>query len=416
MSDSDQNDLRWLIVLARLAEAQHNQSRSGSAQAPAQPPPPPAARALQGLEVGWLGESDGSQLAQLMSLLNTNRLYSEPTTPFSTLNADPLTATLALRLSSLSDSEKIALLHILQGTALPIGPSTMDFLALTTSLRELQSRILANEGALMSALRGSTSLTRQHLTTSQNAVPHTSSQSTQQERVSGVLHSSTLGPFSLPHLPPPLHALPHLPPPLQGLPTGLASLLELNIQSLLSAATRGHANPPSATVATAAAQALQPGARAVALDAAAKPTQLPQSEAHAGSVSDTGGQDDSEPFPVRVYRMLVETEAAGKGDIVSFTFTGRAIQILKPERFMKEIIPNYFPKHKHLSSFKRGLNLYGFERIPRGPEEGAFTHRNFCRGRPDLATQIKKASEDPDAKKEWKPKFRFLDKDKGSYG
>jgi len=111
--------------------------------------------------------------------------------------------------------------------------------------------------------------------------------------------------------------------------------------------------------------------------------------AQGGSLEPTQEQsgEHSESFPRKLYRLLVEVEAAGKDDIISFERSGRAFRIHRPKAFMEEIVPNYF-RQKKIGSFKRQLQLYGFHRIPLGPEEGAYAHKNFQRGRPDLVATI----------------------------
>lgn len=44
----------------------------------------------------------------------------------------------------------------------------------------------------------------------------------------------------------------------------------------------------------------------------------------------------------------------------------------------------------HFSSFQRQLNLYEFGRIAEGPDKGAYFHELFHRGRPILASQIRR--------------------------
>lgn len=97
-----------------------------------------------------------------------------------------------------------------------------------------------------------------------------------------------------------------------------------------------------------------------------------------------------EPFPEKLHRLLQETEAAGLSDVISFVLNGRAFIIHKPERFFKEIVPRYF-RHKRLSSFKRQLNLYGFELITSGAARGAYAHQMFVKGRPDLCVNMRRS-------------------------
>lgn len=97
-----------------------------------------------------------------------------------------------------------------------------------------------------------------------------------------------------------------------------------------------------------------------------------------------------EPFPEKLHRLLRETEAAGKSNIISFVANGHAFLIHKPERFFKEIVPQYF-NHKRLSSFKRQLNLYGFELISSGPARGAYYHKLFDKSRPELCLKMRRS-------------------------
>jgi len=96
-----------------------------------------------------------------------------------------------------------------------------------------------------------------------------------------------------------------------------------------------------------------------------------------------------EPFPERLHRLLIEVEAAGHSDIISFTEDGQAFKIHKPEEFFRKIVQVYF-KQTRLSSFKRQLNLYGFELIDHGEAKGGYYHELFMRDEPNLARQIRR--------------------------
>jgi len=99
-----------------------------------------------------------------------------------------------------------------------------------------------------------------------------------------------------------------------------------------------------------------------------------------------------ESFPERLYRMLVEVEQKDRDEIVSFTYDGAGLEIHQPELFLHEIIPDYF-RHKSLKSFRRQLSMYGFRRIPSGPKKGAYEHKLFHKGRPELVKQMVRISE-----------------------
>jgi hypothetical protein len=96
-----------------------------------------------------------------------------------------------------------------------------------------------------------------------------------------------------------------------------------------------------------------------------------------------------EPFPERLHRLLSETAKKGLDDIVSFNSDGTAFQIHKPDRFFNEIMPNYF-RQSRLSSFKRQLNLYGFDLISIGPLRGSYRHEQFLREKPELCRLMRR--------------------------
>ena len=52
-------------------------------------------------------------------------------------------------------------------------------------------------------------------------------------------------------------------------------------------------------------------------------------------------------------------------------------------------MPKFFKQTK-LTSFQRQLNLYGFKRISKGPDNGGYYHPMFLRGQPHLVDQIKR--------------------------
>ena len=98
-----------------------------------------------------------------------------------------------------------------------------------------------------------------------------------------------------------------------------------------------------------------------------------------------------EPFPEKLHRLLLEVEAAGRSDIISFVANGRAFQIHMPDKFSKDIVPLYF-RQSRLSSFKRQLNLYGFELINIGPARGGYFHEHFIKDQPDLCRKMRRVA------------------------
>lgn len=98
-----------------------------------------------------------------------------------------------------------------------------------------------------------------------------------------------------------------------------------------------------------------------------------------------------EPFPEKLHRLLLEVEAAGRSDIISFVANGRAFAIHMPDKFFKDIVPLYF-RQSRLSSFKRQLNLYGFELINTGPARGGYFHELFVKDRADLCRKMRRVA------------------------
>lgn len=117
-----------------------------------------------------------------------------------------------------------------------------------------------------------------------------------------------------------------------------------------------------------------------------------------------------EPFPEKLHRLLLEVEAAGRSDVISFVANGRAFAIHKPDKFFKEIVPLYF-RQSRLSSFKRQLNLYGFELINTGPARGGYYHELFVKDRPEMCRRMRRVAVKVVAKSE-KEKTEDEDKEK----
>ncbi|KAL7531539.1 hypothetical protein ACHAWF_003807 [Thalassiosira exigua] len=113
-------------------------------------------------------------------------------------------------------------------------------------------------------------------------------------------------------------------------------------------------------------------------------------------------------FPLKLHRILSESERDGLSHVVGWQPHGRAFKIRDPAAFQAIVLPKYFPKISKLSSLQRQFNLYGFERLTRdGPDAGAYYHVAFLRYREELSAgrmnrqRIKgtgyKASSNPDA-------------------
>lgn len=85
------------------------------------------------------------------------------------------------------------------------------------------------------------------------------------------------------------------------------------------------------------------------------------------------------PFPWKLHHMLEEADkpTGGFNNVVSWLPDGKAFKIYDQEAFL-EVMRTYFNQSK-IKSFTRQLYIYGFLKIPDGPNEGAFYHPEFVR-------------------------------------
>ena len=67
---------------------------------------------------------------------------------------------------------------------------------------------------------------------------------------------------------------------------------------------------------------------------------------------------------------------------------GRAFAIYRKREFASDVLPKYFQKAAKYSSFTRKLNRWGFIRVTRGPETGAYYHPLFRRNERRLVLQM----------------------------
>ncbi|KAJ7053063.1 hypothetical protein C8F01DRAFT_1168820 [Mycena amicta] len=72
-------------------------------------------------------------------------------------------------------------------------------------------------------------------------------------------------------------------------------------------------------------------------------------------------QAPSKVFLARVHDMLASSDER-KGDIIAWSDDGQSIVIAEPARFLKELLPVFFPRQTQMKSFTRSLREYGFVR------------------------------------------------------
>jgi hypothetical protein len=93
------------------------------------------------------------------------------------------------------------------------------------------------------------------------------------------------------------------------------------------------------------------------------------------------------PFPIKLHVMLEDMARGGSQNIVSWQPHGKAFRVHQPEVFAGTIIPRYFKLTKY-KSFQRQLNLYGFHRIRKGLDKGAYCHTLFIRNKKSMSLRI----------------------------
>jgi hypothetical protein len=95
-------------------------------------------------------------------------------------------------------------------------------------------------------------------------------------------------------------------------------------------------------------------------------------------------------FPWRLHEMLDNADVEGFSDIVSWLpGNTNSLKVHQPGVFVEVIMPRYFEMIK-FKSFRRQINMWGFERIKGGLGKGGYEHPNFIRGMPSLCCMMKR--------------------------
>uniref|UniRef100_A0A7S2LSQ7 HSF-type DNA-binding domain-containing protein n=1 Tax=Leptocylindrus danicus TaxID=163516 RepID=A0A7S2LSQ7_9STRA len=89
------------------------------------------------------------------------------------------------------------------------------------------------------------------------------------------------------------------------------------------------------------------------------------------------------PFPFKMHRVLDQIVSDGLAYVIGWQIHGRAFKIYDATTFVDNVMPKYFGQKK-LTSFQRQLNLYGFQRLTRGRDDGAYYNELFLRGKEHL--------------------------------
>jgi hypothetical protein len=92
-------------------------------------------------------------------------------------------------------------------------------------------------------------------------------------------------------------------------------------------------------------------------------------------------------FPWKLHDMLADAERGNFQDSISWVQDGRAFKVHRSDDFVEKVMPNYFDQTKY-ESFRRQLNLYGFQRVSRGEFRGIYSHPFFIRRDRSLCQNI----------------------------
>ena len=96
-------------------------------------------------------------------------------------------------------------------------------------------------------------------------------------------------------------------------------------------------------------------------------------------------------FPEILYEII--SNEKDNHAVISWLPHGKGFVIHDKKVFSEKILPNHFDGAKY-TSFTRRLKRWNFERVPRGPEMGAYYNKFFRRGRPDLVSSMMYGMED----------------------
>ena len=91
--------------------------------------------------------------------------------------------------------------------------------------------------------------------------------------------------------------------------------------------------------------------------------------------------------PEDLRAMLYDSEAHGNTHIVTWLPHGRAFKVVAKAAFANQLLPHYFKTSK-ASHFSDALRVWGFKRLKKGENKGAYFHRLFVKGKPYLTRHL----------------------------
>jgi hypothetical protein len=84
-------------------------------------------------------------------------------------------------------------------------------------------------------------------------------------------------------------------------------------------------------------------------------------------------------FPVRLHDMMTFVETRGMESVIGWVLGGRGFMIHNSNK-LADILPLFFGQTKY-KSFLRQLNMWDFDRISHGPNNGTYMHPYFVKGK-----------------------------------
>jgi len=93
-----------------------------------------------------------------------------------------------------------------------------------------------------------------------------------------------------------------------------------------------------------------------------------------------------QPFPEKLIEVLERSDTAS---VITWLPHGRSFIVRDTKLFVAEVLPRFFRQSKFMS-FTRQLNLWGFKRITKGVDSGAYYHELFLRGKAHLAKRMRR--------------------------
>jgi hypothetical protein len=100
----------------------------------------------------------------------------------------------------------------------------------------------------------------------------------------------------------------------------------------------------------------------------------------------------SVPFSVKLFHILehIDLNEPALAKIISWQPHGRCFLTHDAKKMEQENVLSRFFLQKKFTSFRRQLNLWGFKRIRKGPDQGAYYHELFLRSKPYLCRAIER--------------------------